>query len=93
MKDDLNNLMKAWAPRTPGPLDIRAGVWQRIERTEPAGWRVTMESIFDLLATPALATGVVVFAIMAGIAVGAITSDKAQAQAYLNSVTAFRMIP
>lgn len=93
MNDNLNNLMKAWRPREFTASDIRAGVWQRIERAEPAGWRVAMESLFALLTRPALATGLVAFAIMAGIAAGTITSETAQTQAYLNSMAAYRMSP
>ncbi|HMP89691.1 MAG TPA: hypothetical protein PJ991_05795 [Kiritimatiellia bacterium] len=93
MNVNLNNLMKTWMPKEYTALDIRAGVWQRIERAEPAGWRVAMESLFALMTRPALATGLVAFAIMAGIAVGTITSETAQTQAYLNSVAVYRMLP
>ncbi len=93
MNDNLNNLMKTWTPKEFTALDIRAGVWQRIERAEPARWRIAMESLFAMLTKPALATGMVAFAIMAGIAVGTITSETAQTQAYLNSLSAYRMLP
>lgn len=93
MDNDLNNVLKTWTPRTPAALDIRAGVWQRIERSELSGWRGAMESMLALLTRPALATGLVAFAIMAGITVGRITSETAQTRAYLASVAAYRMLP
>lgn len=93
MDDDLNNVMRTWSPRTPEALDIRAGVWQRIERSEPSGWRSGMESLLALLTRPALATGLVALAIVAGVAVGTVTSEAAQTRAYLASVTAYRMAP
>jgi len=93
MNDNVNNLMKTWTPKVVTALDIRAGVWQRIERAEPTGWRVAMESLFALLNRPALATGLVAVAIMAGIAMGTITSETAQTQVYLNTMAAYRMVP
>lgn len=93
MNDNVNNLMKTWTPKEITALDIRAGVWQRIERAEPSGWPVAMESLFALLNRPALATGLVAVAIMAGIVAGSITSETAQTQAYLNAMSAYRMMP
>ncbi|HMO04151.1 MAG TPA: hypothetical protein PKC67_01730 [Kiritimatiellia bacterium] len=93
MDNDLNNVLGTWTPRTPAASDIRAGVWQRIERSEPSGWRSNMELLLALLTRPALASGLVALAIMAGVAVGTVTSEAAQTRAYLASVAAYQMLP
>jgi len=91
MKDDLNTLLKTWSPNQQSAADIRAGVWQRIERIEPAGWKTSLQAMVAYFMRPALATGLVAVAILAAITVGSIVSETAQTQAYLNSLTAFRM--
>lgn len=93
MNDQLSEQLNAWTPKPVSAADIRAGVWHRIERTETSPWRARIDSFLLLLTNPALATGLVMLAIMTGLALGTVTSETAQTQAYLHSVTMFRALP
>jgi hypothetical protein len=91
MNEDLNKLLNTWTPGTCTGADIRAGVWQRIERIAPTLGQVVINYLFAQLMRPALVTGLVAVAILAGVTIGSIASESAQTRAYLNSVTAYRM--
>lgn len=93
MNDHLSSQLKAWTPKPVSSVEIRAGVWQRIERTETSPWRARVDFFLLSLTNPALATGLVMLAIMAGLALGTVTAETAQTQAYLHSVTMFRALP
>lgn len=88
--EELSRLLKVWQPRPIAPGQIRAEVWQRIEKEESRvlpPWMGWLASWFD---RPAIAAGVVTVALGLGIAFGTTASAKAQTEAYLQSMVAFR---
>ncbi len=91
MDDKLHELLKEWSPTTPGLTGMRAGVWHRIENMEPSGWNVLLNRVLPMLSRPALATSLVAVALIAGLALGFHVSDSAQTEAYLSSLTPYRM--
>lgn len=91
MNDDLNTLLRTWSPKPHTGADIRAEVWQRIERAEPSRWQGAVDSLFSRFIRTTFASGLVIIAIITGITIGTVASESAQTQAYLNSVAAYRL--